>query len=115
MKLDKWLGEDVEARNGEKPIINKAFARDYKGELRRIAKSIGCKVEIGKDYFEFSGFFSNGKNFVYFSTGDIRCSSDNWNDNILIRTAEHNKDWTGGRNNSTTLEDMAEDVKNLLV
>ncbi len=44
----------------------------------------------------------------YFSCGDVRIPGDNWARGLLVRTAEHDKDWTGGQNRFTPLGKLKE-------
>lgn len=73
------------------------FHRTFKREFTKALSLVGCtNVDIGKpNHFDVSGFFTapNGQ-IWYFSISDLRWSKDK----MLIRTAKHYKDWTGGGN-----------------
>lgn len=94
----------------------KSFFKRLKNAL---AEQMGDQYEIigGKmNWYTTSGFVKHketGK-LVYFSISDVRFSQDRWIDDILIRTAQHDKDWTGGSNNYTELTSFKENVENLL-
>ena len=74
------------------------FSRIIRLELKKIA---GYElVSYTRGHFYFSCFLKNkitGK-LVYLSCNDVRYSQDGWHDHLLIRTAEHDKDYTGGIN-----------------
>ena len=74
----------------------KDFFRKEKKRLTSIFKEMGC-TEIKMDYgfYYFSGFLTapNGQ-IYYFSCSDTRGGYNQ----LLIRTAKHYKDWTGGSN-----------------
>ena len=73
------------------------------------------KFNYVSGHFYCSGFLKNvhtGK-FAYFSISDVRHFSDSWVDNILLRTASHEKDYTGGRNQSTTILKIGQDASEI--
>lgn len=51
--------------------------------------------------------------FIYISIPDVRFFNNEWVTNILYRTMKHDKDWTGGPNNYTSLFTFTEDIKKL--
>lgn len=53
--------------------------------------------------------------FIYMSIGDVRHWSNEWVDQILIRTMKHSKDWTGGTNHRTDLINFTKDIQKLYV
>ena len=53
------------------------------------------EVIFNQGYFEWSCFALVGSQWWYFSTGDIRFKILG---SLLVRTARHNKDYTGGGN-----------------
>lgn len=73
--------------------------RNFRSVLKKMFK--GDNIIIGScPHFEFTGFVNRGTKYVYFSTGDLR-----WKSNMLVRTAKHDKDWTGGHNNFVNYDD----------
>ena len=78
------------------------FHRTFKREIKAILKPYCEKVEIGKpNHFDLTGFIQLKDNRIYYiSVGDIRWSKEN----MLIRTAESFKDYTGGSNNAIGLD-----------
>jgi hypothetical protein len=75
-----------------------AWHRLFKREFTKFLEARGMTgIDIGKpNHFDMSGFFKDGAKdqIWYFSLSDLR----GFKDNLLIRTAKHYKDWTGGMN-----------------
>jgi hypothetical protein len=86
------------------------FARAYK---ITVIAALGSDFELvswDRGHFYISAFFRNrltGK-LVYVSCSDVRFFPHAWYDNILIRTAEHERDFTGGANHYTPLDTLYE-------
>lgn len=101
--IEKWLDYTFESSSG-KTAEYMAFVRDYRREMK---KKLGLKLTMlpktGDCHFGASGFVRNNSTgkLAYWSIDDIRYSPNAWYNNILIRTAEHDKDWTGGINDSS--------------
>jgi len=76
------------------------FYVDFRIKFTRQLKKLNAtEIEFSKNHFSFSGFFKVAEQLYYISIGDVR-----WNKNeMLIRTAKHNKDWSGGANNRVTI------------
>jgi hypothetical protein len=89
------------------------FHRTFKRELTNVLKPLCSKIEIGSpNHFDVSGFFQllDGRIF-YFRLEDLRWSKDN----ILVRTAKHFKDYSGGSNGFIKLDaDFVENLKRFL-
>ena len=51
--------------------------------------------------------------FIYGSISDVGGAPNEWLSNILIRTMKHDKDWSGGFNNYTSIFTFTEDIKKL--
>lgn len=75
----------------------KQFFRREKKRLTEILKAKGCtQIELGYGFYYFSGFFTSPSGQVYYlSCSDVRHFDYN---RLLIRTAQHYKDYTGGSN-----------------
>ena len=96
-------GEDFE-------VFVKLFKKYIRGHL-----PAGAKLhKFNPSHYCLSGFISKGDKFIYFSIPDVRYFPRRWQDNILIRTAKSEQDYTGGSNNYTSLEDFTGDVERLL-
>jgi len=79
------------------------FHRVFKQEFKKLLKPYTTSILIHKpNHFDISGFFKlkDGR-IYYFSIGDLRWSKDS----LLIGTAEHFKDYTGGSNTFIGLND----------
>lgn len=87
------------------------FHRTFKREFKAFLESIGASaVEIGKpNHFDASGFFTIDNQIWYFSIGDLRW----FKDTMLVRTAAHYKDWTGGANQTVSMRDEETFIKDL--
>lgn len=89
----------------------KAFAGDLKKYINKNLPPSSKLVNWSVGHFYVSGFIQKGEQYVYFSLRDVR--GYDWYDNVLIRTAAHCKDYTGGRNNYTSIEFFGQSVQNL--
>ena len=101
--IEKWRGNCFESSSGLTKEFSD-FARDYRRELK---KAIGDSYIIAawsRGHFAVSAFVRNIKTgkTAYISTSDVRGGRDGWYNNILIRTAKHEKDYTGGSNGYAT-------------
>lgn len=105
VSLTKYLITQFESSSGLTPEFAQ-FARDYKKAIKEKAPDFEL-VAYSRGHFNISGFLEHKetKKLVYFNTSDVRGSQD-WFNSILIRTAEHIKDYRGGSNNYTMLESM---------
>ena len=92
----------------------KIFAEMFRKYVERNIPSNTELVGFSTGHYDLSCFLKRGINFVYFSIPDVRFFKNEWVDNILIRTAKSEKDYTGGRNNYTDLENFRNAVNNLL-
>ena len=79
----------------------KAAKRLFRSRMKRLFPE--DEIIIGScPHFEFTGFIKRSGRYVYFSTGDLRWKLMN---SMLVRTAKHDKDWTGGSNNFVQYND----------
>lgn len=103
-----WLEYTFESSSGLTEEFAR-FSRDMKKELKKIMIDYEL-VNYSRGHFYYSVFFKNIKNdkLVYISSSDVRYFQDNWYNNLLIRTAEHEKDYTGGFNDWATLPKLKE-------
>ena len=92
----------------------KRFARLFRNHIKKVIP-VGSKlVEFNVGHYYISGFVEKNSKFVYFSISDVRFFPEEWHDNILIRTAKYEKDYRGGSNGYTTLENFDREVRRLL-
>jgi len=108
--IKKWLDYQFESSSSLTP----EFAEFRKEIKRYIKKLLPDYLELimpfSSLHFAFSGFIKNKKTgeYVYFSCSDVRNWQNEWYDNLLIRTAENDRDFTGGSNDFCRLPDIAE-------
>jgi len=89
-----------------------SYANKLKTKIKEHIKNTGIElVSFEKNYYYVSGFLKKNNEFVYFSTSDYRNIFKN--DKILIRTAKNKKDFTGGRNNFTSINDFGNNINKL--
>ena len=76
--------------------FDNGLTNNFVTSLKNQFKKFGAKnFEVSLGYYYLSGFFTVNEQYYYFSIPDVR-----WSDNkLLVRTAKHNKDYTGGANN----------------
>jgi len=113
--IEEWLDVEFESSSGLTEEFT-LFARQYKKAISQVM--IGFElVNFSRGHFNINGFFKNTSNnkLVYFSTSDVRYSSNEWFNNILIRTAEHEKDYRGGSNCFASLENIKDRADSLIV
>lgn len=114
--IEKWFGYDFEPAECRTGKDFSAFARNLKSEISAQLKGTGYTiVGFSKGYFFISGFIHNERNgkYMYFSVGDVRYSK-NWHKDILVREARNEKDYRGGNNRYTSLENFKEAVTGML-
>lgn len=111
-KLFDWQGNCFESSSVRTPEFM-AFARMFRSHIQKQAQENGLQVvNFSTGHFYCSGFFRNLKTgkFAYFSISDVRHFPDSWIDDVLLRTAGHEKDYTGGRNQSVNIQDIGREA-----
>lgn len=105
MNLKKWEDYNFESSSGLTEEFND-FYKDFRKYIKNIIPSNYSLVKINRGHFYVSGFIKNNdtEKYVYFSCSDVRFSKDEWKNRLLIRTAKHEEDYTGGSNNFTSLD-----------
>lgn len=74
-----------------------AYAKMFRHELKKRLVEIDAElVSFNRGHFYVSGFFKKGEQMYYFSQDDVRWGNT---ERVLVRTAKHDKDFTGGTNN----------------
>ena len=107
MKTNKYIDYTFES-SSYKTEEFKSFSRAFKSDIKELTKNDFDLISFSIGHFSVSGFLKakiNNK-YIYFSISDVRSFKNDWNKNILIRTAENDKDYSGGTNNFTTLKDL---------
>ena len=95
----KWKGHRFQSST-VKTDEYKEFARDFKKAIKKELPHNFELVNFNVMHFCLSGFLYCDQTdaYVYFSISDVRYFQDDWINNVLIRTAEHEKDYSGGTN-----------------
>ena len=86
----------------------KSFCRTFNSEFKKLVGSLGCTdVKLRAGHFYISGFFTapNGQVW-YVALGDVRWS----NGQMYFRTAKDYKDYNGGYNINTNINDIKKDL-----
>lgn len=112
--MEKWLNIVFETSSGLTEEFSK-FNREVKNHIKKITKNDFNLVSWNRGHFYFSAFLENKENkkIVYVSCSDVRFFRNEWYENLLVRTAENIKDYSGGGNNSSKLEDLNEQALSL--
>lgn len=94
----------------------KSFQTKYINYLRSICKQNHWQlVNVGRNHYCFSAFIKSAENkCVYVSISDVRFFTNEWYNNILIRTAKNEQDYHGGFNHRTTLKELEMKAMELL-
>lgn len=102
------IGQGFESDMYKTPEF-KAFARNFKAAIRKELQNAGAElVELLVGHFDLSGFYRVNGKLGYFSLFDVRGGDMRARigepERIMFRTAEHEKDYSGGRNNWAKIE-----------
>lgn len=94
----------------------KSFQTKYINFLRSICKQNHWQlVNVGRNHYCFSAFIKSAENkCVFVSISDVRFFTNEWYNNILIRTAKNEQDYHGGFNHRTTLKELEMKAMELL-
>jgi len=112
--IDQWLDFPFTSSSGlteEFAQFNRDFKKAIKSKLPE-----NCEIAAwSRGHFECTAFIlnrSSGK-YVYVSISDVRFFPNTWHNDILVRTAEHIKDYTGGGNYSANMDNLTDKIKDL--
>lgn len=94
----------------------KSFQTKYINFLRSICKQNHWQLaNVGRNHYCFSALIKSAENkCVYISISDVRFFTNEWYNNILIRTAKNEQDYHGGFNHRTTLKELEMKAMELL-
>ena len=112
--IEAWRGNIFESSSELTPEFA-TFARAFKKHIISNAANEFELVNWSRGHFDVSGFLKNKANgkLVYFSTCDVRQFPDAWYNDVLIRTAQHDRDYTGGSNCYASLNRIIETARRL--
>jgi len=113
--LQKYYNHEFENWGGVTSPDYRTFETKYINYLKSICKENGWNfIKANKNHYEFTAVMQRDDGqFMYFSISDVRYWFNKWYDHILIRTMQHDHDWTGGFNNYTNLERLVDSLKRL--
>lgn len=86
------------------------FQKDCRSDLKKMAKENDMElVSFNKNHYCFSAVLKDDEDrYVYVSQSDVRFFMK---DEVLVRSMEHEKDWSGGRNTFCTWGEVGERAK----
>ena len=92
----------------------KSFNTKYRNVIKKLLPN-GYEIHSwNRGHYYCSAVIKDTENrFIYMSIGDVRYFAEEWVDEILIRTMEHDKDWHGGTNHRTDLFNFTKDIQKL--
>ena len=92
----------------------KSFNTKFKNAIKKLLPDGFELHHWNRGHYYCSGVIKTPNDkFIYISIPDVRYWQNEWITNILYRTMKHDKDWTGGPNNYTSLFTFTEDIKKL--
>lgn len=93
----------------------KNFIRLYRNKLNRMCKDNNWQlVNFSTGHYYASWFVKNSEGkHIYMSFSDVRYFNKSWYNSILYRTAKDEKDYTGGSNWYTDLNNMESHLKKM--
>lgn len=112
-ELEGILNKDY---NHEIPDISRSreFTKVYRKMLTSMIKEKGWRLSVltPPTWSFMRGFIINEDNKrVYFCTPDYRYFNYQWQNSVLVRTATNDKDFNGGVNHYTPLENFVANVE----
>ena len=113
--LETWKGYVFETSSGKTPEWT-TFSRQLRMYLKRTLTPEFEVVNYMRGHFYFSAFvrhLGTGQ-LLYLSCSDVRFFRDGWYNNVLVRTAENERDFTGGRNTYTNLANLKSHLEVIL-
>lgn len=108
--IHDWRNIEFESSSGKTEEFM-TFCRMYRAHIKKICAANGLVITSWSNgHFDCFAFITNtitGK-IAYMSCSDVRYFPKSWHSDILVRTADYVKDYTGGANHSATLETLGE-------
>lgn len=94
------IGTEFESSSQKTPEFT-SYARTFESEIKKEIEKVGGTLEsFNQGHFYVSGFFKVAGQMYYFSQSDVRHFPSA---TLLLRTAQHIKDYTGGSNHYVTM------------
>ena len=122
----KWNGRTLEDAGCYVSKDYKSFQTAFINAMKKIAADLnGEVVNPSKGHYDVSGFIKIGDKFIYFNYDTSLCpggrthiilknTSGLWMQPLLIRTAKHERDYSGGHNNYAPFVECQELIERLL-
>ena len=112
----RWHGKSLEDWGCYVSEEYKSFQRSFRILLKKIANDLGAElVWYHPNHYDETAMFQRGNRFVYLSHSNNLCNrSTPILHHILIRTAEHEKDYHGGSNNYANWAELTNAIDRLL-
>lgn len=108
--MNKWIGTHFQSSTKTTREFD-LFSREFKQYIKKNLPENAELVNWNKGHFYVSGFIKREDKFVYFSVSDVRFFKDEWYNHVLIRSAKHEKDYSGGQNMLTNLPEFREAIE----
>lgn len=119
--IRKYNNKGVEDWGSVMSTEAKKFCSDFKRRLNMNCRKRGWElVKFSPNHYDFSGFIKKDDRYVYFNYNiprggnPMNLLSRSYHSGLLVRTAEHDKDYRGGYNNFCSLENFLDSVEYLL-
>lgn len=92
-----------------------SFQTKYINYLRSLCRENGWELaNIIRGHYYFDVFIKNAENkYINLIVSDVRGYKPEWYYHVLIRTAKDEKDYHGGSNHYTSLDDLQESLTRL--
>lgn len=117
--INKWAMHKFENQGGSTSPDYEKFQDEYRKVLKEVATEAGMQLhKFNKNHYSFSAVLKHQEtqNYYYVSISDVRgmtTRTPEWLGNILYRTMKHEKDWSGGHNNYSSLEQLGSKLQKL--
>ncbi len=108
--MEQWKNKTIQDDGSAVSEEFIEFIGDLRQYLEKELNRVGLELHTySPNHYDISGFVFNRehKKYGYFSLSDVRYTTD-WARVILVRSAKHEKDYTGGRNRYTGFDDLIE-------
>ena len=114
-RLRPFMGRPIEDWGSVVSKDYKTFQAKYRNFLKKLCTNNGYElVSFNPNHYCFSCFIKGNGKYVYISISDVRYFSKAWLNNILIRTAKNERDYTGGPNNHVSISELEATIQKML-
>lgn len=116
---NKWQNAILEDAGGYVSKEYRSFQTALMREISKCANTVGATVvSNSKGHYDTSCFVERNGTYIYISHSSTLCRMDDGVridlDSLLIRTARHAKDYTGGYNNYCPISELQSKIDELL-